>query len=269
MSVIWVNSIGTAFTRYPYRWRLEDERRSCAAVLERATPQEGASPEIPIAPARGACRTAVPTEAVMTPSGPRVYADRSSGLRVHRLDAWDRMHSAARRSFPARLGRWEAERRAKGLPVEGRGVRRPVFVPPFTVGQVEMGRDYAALVERLAASGVRCCSLERTGRGGPGTGLSVSEAVSRDMARLRVLERRVGAGVVKDCMRPSKGGMRSTIRVADLVRSVCVEEMTLAEVARRHGWAKNGRIVEILKRELAGALERMRGFGLAVPRETS
>ncbi|WHZ33422.1 hypothetical protein [Sagittula sp. MA-2] len=269
MSVIWVNSIGTAFTLRPYQWRLEEERRACAAILARATPPGGASAKIPVAPARGACRAEVPSEAVMTGSGPRVRTDRSTGLRVHRLDAWDRMHSAAHRSFPSRLARWEAERKAKGLPVEGRGVRRPVFVPPFTVGQVEMGREYAALVERLAASGVKCCSIEMAGRGGSGTGLSVSEAVSRDMTRLRVMERRVGSGLVKDCVRPSKGGMRSTIRVADLVRAVCVDEMTLAEVARRHGWAKNGRIVDILKAELAAALERMRGFDLAAPRESS
>lgn len=267
MSVIWVNSIGTAFTLRPYHWRLEEERRACAAILARATPPDGASAKIPVAPARGACRAEVPSEAVMTGSGPRVRADRSAGLRVHRLDAWDRMHSAAHRSFPSRLARWEAERKAKGLPVDGRGVRRPVFVPPFTVGQVEMGREYAALVERLAASGVKCCSIEMAGSGGSGTGLSVSEAVSRDMTRLRVMERRVGCGVAKDCVRPSKGGMRSTIRVADLVRRVCIDEMTLTEVSHHYGWAKDRRILDILRRELASALDRMRGYDLAVPRD--
>lgn len=222
--------------------RLQAERDRCAAMLARATPPEGCGDAIPVAPARGPQIAFMPRETVMTESGPRSRQSGWKGAKAVRVgDAFDVM-------------RQQAENASKR-----RGA--PAFVAPFTPGQEAAARDYAALVERVEASGMKCSSMESTGAGGGGR--SVSEAVASDMARLQALRRRIGDGIAKDKLRPSKGGMRTAIRVRDLVDRVCLGGQTLAEVARACGWPDNGRVTGILRTALCAALDRMQGYDLA------
>ncbi len=281
MKVICVDGGGVA--------RLVASSMRCQSLIAAATPPEDVSPHIPVAPARGPAISEVPREVVMTESGPRVVRSAPVGFNRIRLgDAFDIMEEQARRAHPQKV---EAARRkhpdvilvarakhelvAAELLAQGqkvRGFREPVFdppafVPPFSPGQVEAGRDYARLVERVEASGLKCSSLETVGGGGGG--LTVSEAVGRDMQRLAALRRRVGDGIAKDSVRPSKGGMRSAIRVMTLVDDVCCGGRTLAQVLERHGWGRNQRVKEVLRAHLSNALDRMRGYGLVVPNKAS
>ncbi|GAA4218575.1 hypothetical protein GCM10022290_09380 [Sagittula marina] len=274
------------------RVQLEQMDAACAAVIRRATPPDRVSPEIGVAPARGAMIAEVPREVVHSSSGPRVVRSGPSGFdRVRRGDAFDLMEEQARRAHPEMIRRALADyerREAEGWPKErarhdeamekvragGGRIRRfrppafvaPMFEPPFDGGQVQAGRDYAALTERVASSGVKCASLEALRSGGGGGSGGVSEAVARDMQRLAALHVRIGAGLAKDVVRPSRGGMRSTITVRTLVDDVCLGDRTLAQVLRRHGWADDTRVKAVLRGHLRGALDRMRGYSLAQPK---
>lgn len=232
MSVICVDGRGVA--------RLAVSAARCQALIEAATPPDDVSPHIPVAPARGPVISEVPREVEMTENGPRVRRGAAVGFnRVRIGDAFDVMEEQGRRAH--------------------RG--KEAFVPPFTSGQIQAGRDYATLVERLDASGLKCSSLESVGGGGGG--LTVSEAVGRDMQRLAALRRRIGDGLAKDNLRPSKGGARSAIRVRDLVDQVCCGGRTLAQVLEHHGWGeKNMRVRGLLREALAAALDRMQGYDL-------
>jgi hypothetical protein len=270
-AVIYVSPHGVSRLTWPWGRaglvRQEAERARCVEVIARATPPGRVSPAIPVAPARGPAVAEVPREAVMTAGGPRDRRAAPVGFdRVRVGDAFDLMEDQARRGWPrvveaARQAHAEdvAARTAQGL--RSRGFVAPAFVPPFSAGQVAAARDYAALVERVNGSGVKCASLEgRVGGGGGGAG--VSEAVARDMARLAVLRRRIGDGLAKDCLRPSKGGMRSAIRVIDLVERVCVGGATLSDVLAAHGWGRNAGVQRVLQEALRGALDRMQGYDL-------
>jgi len=124
---------------------------------------------------------------------------------------------------------------------------------------VEMGRDYAALVERCNSSGLSGTSLEvLSGKAGAG---SVSEAVHHDMERLRGLRALVGPGLALEVrrVRPSLRGKRVALQHLDLVDWVCVGQMSVVEALLRSGWAKKGEAVRALRGELCACLDRMRG----------
>lgn len=220
--------------------RLDAERARCAHLLGRATPPEECGDAMPVAPARGPMIAMARRETVRGEDGrARIVETGYRGRKAARVaDAFDTMT-------------WAASRAAKG----------GVFVPPFTVGQVEMGREYASLVERVAAAGVKCASIEGVGGGGGGEG--VQAAVFRDIERLRMLRRRVGHGPVKEIRRVRPGGAaRRVIRALDLVEAVCVEGLSLKDVLRRHGWAVDRKCIDGLRTALCSALDRMRGFDL-------
>lgn len=241
MSAVWYVSADGAVDLEPPARTLAEERAALRAILDAAAVPAECGDAIPVAPARGPALAFTPRETVMTDNGPRLRNSGWKGRRaLRRSDAFDAMRDQAAR----RAGK------AGG-------------VPPFTSAQEAAGRDYAALVERVAAAGLRCSSLEASCGGGGAR--AVSEAVAQDMRRLAVLRRRIGDGVAKDVLRPSKGGLRGAIRVRALVDAVCVGGMTLAQVARAHGWAADGRVIGVLQRALAAALDRMQGFGLLRP----
>lgn len=249
--VFYVSRLGTVYTGIPRPWRLDAEAARCAAILSAATPPDACGPEIPVAPARGPQVVWEPRSVVRTSEGNwRAHRDGWQGRSAVRVgDAFDRMRDQAKRAHARK-----AKAKAKDA---------GPFVPPFDVGQEQMGREYAALVERVAASGMKCASLE-AGDGGGGGARGVSEAVAADMARLSAMRRRIGDGLAKDKLRPSMGGMRSTIRARELVDQVCLSGLTITEVAARHGWGK-GRVVAVLQAALRDALDRMRGYGSARP----
>lgn len=250
VAVIYVSSGGVACvdrrSRSDVQARLSEERARLAEVRAAGAVPESCGPEIPAAPARGPGVAFQPRRSVMTPSGPRGRRDGWQGRDALRVsDAFDRMHDQAKRAH-ARKGKDAAP-----------------FVPPFTPGQEQVGRSYAALSERVAACGVKCSSIERGSDGG--AGLTVSEAVQRDLKRLAALHRRIGDGLAKDVVRPSQGGARMAIRVRALVDGVCLGDQSVGEVAARFGWGNDARLVERLRVALAAALDRMQGYDRSRP----
>jgi hypothetical protein len=221
-------------------WGMLTSAERCALVLAAGAVPEGISEAIPVAPARGALEPFVELEIVRSTDGSeRVqranYLDRGAG-RV--ADAFTRME----RRRPAR------ERREVG--------------PLFTPGQVAMGRAYAALAERCAASGVKGVSLEvMASRSGGGSG-GFMDAVIADHERLRAMERRIGDGVALAVrrVRPGVRGARSGIRCRRLVDMVCLGGASLSEVLAAHGWAVKGETREAARLALAAALDRMQGY---------
>lgn len=231
-------------------WRRESLARAAAeaeryaAVLAQAAVPEACGPEIPAAPGRGKVEAFRPVEMVRG-STVRFRDAGWMGRRALRCrDAFDEMADQAARA----------------------GGKLELFTP----GQIGAGRDYAALVERVAAAGVKCSAVDSTGGGGGGTGWI--EAVIRDVRRLEALQSRIGDGTALAVrrVRPSaRGGPdRQNIRTRAIVELVCVGGLTVAEVLERHGWhpktAKNRAAVIWALRQ---ALDRMQGYGLARPQD--
>ena len=222
--------------------RLDAERARVVELLARAAPPDVCGPEMPVAPARGPMQRFTPREMAVTEAGGfrsvrAGYAGRDAA-RV--LDAFDVMEAR---------GRAAAAR------------HKVAYVSPFTVGQVEAARDYAAVLERVASCGVKLSSLE--GVGGGGDAGAREAAVFDDIARLRMLRRRIGGGLVEGLRRVRPGAVaRSSIRLLDAVDRVCVGGVVVSDVLRSGGWPVNGRTRAALCGDLAAAFDRLRGFGL-------
>lgn len=228
--------------------------RIAALMTDAALPTEFGD-TIPVGPARGTVQAFALREMVRTDAGNFVsrnagYLGRR-GLRVS--DAFDIMTNAA-------VTAW----RRAAAQAEARGCAAPVFSAPFTYGQVQAGRDYASLIERCAASGVKCSSLEAQSAGGSGGGRE--EAMLSDFRRLRAYHERIGTGLAKEVrrLRPSlHGGKgRRSIFVRALVDGVCRDGLTLSGVLRAHGWAKDRVVIEALRTALCASLDRMQGYDL-------
>lgn len=220
--------------------RLEAERRRCDAMLERAAPPEACGDAIPAAPARGPMTTWAPREVQRTEAGNwrevrAGYAGRSG---ARRADAFDRMTADAKRA------------QAKA---------RSGFVAPFTIGQVEAGRAYAALVERVEASGVKLSSVEGIGASGGGGGQREA-AVLDDVRKLKRARGRIGNGLAKEAVRKGSARGPRSITVRILVDMVCLHDRSLSQVLQRHGWASKGTHREELRVALRAALDRLHGY---------
>lgn len=265
-AVVYVDSSGLARCA-----TLSEEAERIAAIKARAEPPLSCGPDIIAAPARGPMQVFVPREMVVTDAGNLVsrragYLGRD-GARV--ADAFDLMTMNALKAHPKVIAAAERDHDKRAVYPQPKGrqprpFRAPAFVPPFTHGQVSAARDYVALTERCASSGMSCASLEAVGRGSGGGDREA--AIFRDISRLRVLHRRIGDGLAKEVRRhrPSAtGGKRSAIRVRTLVDQVCLGNMTLDEVLRRHGWtSKNETVRADLRKALCKALDRMQGYDL-------
>lgn len=231
---------------------LRAEAERIAAIKARAAIPDRCGPEVEPAPARGAfavftMREMVPGSAErMRPAG---YKGRDT---VRVADAFDVMEEQARRAW------------AK-LPEKD----RPPFQRPFTDPQIAMARRYLALTERRAAGGVRCASLEAL-RSGGGQGGEFIDAFVAEGAELASLHRRIGGGVamVVRRIRPSaRGANRAAILDRRLVDDVCLRGLTLTEVLRAHGWAKDAAKLVALRVALAASLDRMIGYGSGASHE--
>lgn len=238
--------------------RLQREAERIAAIKARVEVPVECGPEISIAPGRGPMIRFTPREIRQTDTGGFVSTrsgfDGRDAARV--ADVFDEMERAAIKAHQA----LQVRRRREGKDPQP-------YRPLFTPGQISAGRDYAALVERVNASGVKCSSLEAINTGGCGGG-DREEAVLRDFQRLRALHRRVGGGLAKEVrrIRPSQNGgrARSAIYVRRLVDLVCLGGLSLERVLALHGWAKDGRSIKALRLSLCSALDRMQGYDLAV-----
>jgi hypothetical protein len=137
----------------------------------------------------------------------------------------------------------------------------PVFVPPFTHGQVQAARAYAALSERVAGSGVKCSSLEAVSGSGGG---DREVAILRDIGQLRALHARIGNGLAQEVrrIRPN-GAKRKPIYVRRLVDMVCLGDVTLKGVLDAHGWAWTEKSSKGVRLALCAALDRMQGYDLS------
>ncbi|MDO5621930.1 MAG: hypothetical protein Q4G24_10715 [Paracoccus sp. (in: a-proteobacteria)] len=223
--------------------RLAAEAARLARVLDAAAVPEGCGPDIPAAPARGPARAFQPVRMVPDGSAAGWRAD-AVGFRglsaVQALDVFD-----------------DLERRAKraGKPV------------PFTPGQVAMGRRYRDLVERHDAGGMRCASLEVRAGVGPSAGGEFMDAFVSEGDEIRRLRARIGTGVamVVRRVRPSARGAGARV-ISDrvLVDSVCLAGLSLRQVLQVHGWSSRGLHTQRLCVALAGALDRMQGYGRKV-----
>lgn len=216
------------------------DRQLRAALIAHGTPPAECGPEVPIAPARGPLEPFMPTAVMVDAKGEERqietgYRGRSAG-RVR--DVFD--HMMARQS-------------KKDLAANG---------PLFSPGQIATARDYAALTERLASSGVRGISLEVMAQRGAGGDGGFIDAVIDDANRLRAMHRRIGDGVAMPIrrVRVSRRGRRVAIRSRALVDRVCLAQMTVSEVLAEFGWTKDGRLVRLMVRELAACLDRMQGY---------
>lgn len=230
---------------------LDEERQRLRAMLDRATPPVECGPRMPVAPARGPMLRFTPREVVQTENGN--FVSRRSGYHgwdaARVADVFDMMLDAARKAQAAR------EKRA-----EARGDDAPDFCPPFTPGQVQIARDYAALVERVSVAGLSCSSLEVL-RQKAGTGGDRELAIFIDFQRLRAMQHRIGDGLVKEVRRiRPEGRGRVAIRVRALVDMVCLGQKSLAEVLVAHGWQADGRGIAALRAGLCAALDRMQGY---------
>lgn len=258
MAVVYVDQAGVAHAdRLPQafgRKRQALEQKACSEILNRATPPVSCGPEIPVAPARGPMIAFAPRKMEITENGGLVRRhDGYLGRDAARVaDAFDRMAQQALRAHGKRLKRAEAE-----------GREASAFVQPFTPGQIAAARDYAALTERCAASGIKCSSLEAIRNQGSGGG-DREVAVLQDLQRLRALHRRIGDGLAKELRRIRPGGndKRRAIRVRYLVDQVCLSGLTLGEVLVSCGWAEDQKLREALRAALCRALDRMQGFDL-------
>ena len=193
------------------------------------------------APARGPVRLYDPVEVLRTESGgPRYHRMAERGAKpVIREDAFDRMEGCA-----------------AGL-AKARG---KVHVPLFTVAQVEAGRLYAQLTERLDAGGVRCSSLEALRAARASGGGSWIDARIRDRGRVNAMIAEIGDGWAMSPRRVAPNGdLRQAIRLRLAVDMVCLADKTLSDVLRRFGWAGNTKQRAAMRLVLCQTLDRMRG----------
>lgn len=228
--------------------RLPEAERMIKIKAAAEVPQR-CGPEVVAAPGRGAFVVFTPREMVPG-STERTRAGFAGRDAVRAGDAFDVMEDAARKAW---LRIPEAE--------------RPPFEPPFTPGQISMGRYYLGLTERHDAGGVKCAALEGRVGGGGGDGGFIAAYVAEGR-ELGLLHRRIGTGVALSVrrVRPSTRGedARGLILDRTLVDMVCLGGFTLNDVLRRHGWATASGHRSALREALAEALDRMRGYGLAV-----
>lgn len=247
--VVIVTSAGVA--------RLQDEAARIAEIRVRGCVPVECGPEIPMAPGRGPMMRFTPREMRQTECGGFVSVKTGEAGRdaARVADAFDAMERASLKAHRA------AEvRRASA------GQEPQAYSALFTPGQISAARDYAALVERVTASGVKCSSLEAVHSGGAGGG-DREAAIFRDFQRLRALHRRIGDGLAKEVrrIRPSKNGgvKRRAIYVRRLVDMVCLGDMSILQVLHSHGWSKDGGASKALRLSLCSALDRMQGYDLA------
>lgn len=215
-------------------WDALPEGERLAVVKAMAAPPDECGDQMPVAPARGRLIAFEAKRMERTTAGN--LREVSDGWAARVGDVFDLME--ARRP--------KAQRREGAL---------------FTASQIEVARDYRALVERLDASGMRGMSLEtmRSGAGGGADGFIA--AVLDDAARLRAMQRRIGDGAAMAVrrIRPSARGADSRFAIRDryLVDAVCLKQLSIVQVLGACGWSTGPCNRRALVQALGAALERM------------
>lgn len=213
--------------------RQRDEAARIAAMLAVSTPPEALA-AAPVAPARGPMRL---VDNVELRRGGMPHRDGSRhGRRMDQLSimcrrAWER-HDASGSDTP--------------------------FRAPFDPGQIAMGLHYQALVERHAAAGVKCASVEVRAMASSGGGGDFMVAYLAETRELERLQHRIGQGVALDVQRAR--GKAQPITARALVDAVCLYGLDLTAVLKRHGWSNGAGYRQSLRTALASALDRMQGY---------
>ena len=227
--------IAAAVTQIERKTGIEEHAR-VAEVRAMGFVPSAVGQEVPVAPARGPVRML--DMMAFYPKGDDGFEMRAAGFlgrkTLQRADSFDVMAAkAARHKKPS----------------------------PFSPAQVAMGRFYRDLVERHESAGVKCSSLESLSQRSAGSGSDFMDAVLRDREHITVLRQRIGSGsaMVVRRNRPSHRGSRVTIMDRRLVDIVCLEDGTITDVLRAHGWAVNADLVKALNRGLSEVLDRMMG----------
>lgn len=227
--------IAMAVTQIERNTSLDDIARMAEVRAMGFVPAE-VGPEIPVAPARGPVRMADMMAAY--PKGDDGFEVKAAGFQgrktLQRADSFDVMAAKAARH------------------------RKP---SPFSPSQVAMGRFYRDLVERHECAGVKCSSLESLSQRSGGSGTDFMDAVLRDRERIGILRNRIGCGSAMAVrrIRPSDRGSRASIMDRRLVDIVCLEDGTITDVLRAHGWANDTKLRVALQKALAAVLDRMMG----------
>lgn len=232
----------------------EDEAARLAEVRARGVVPDGCCPDIPEAPARGPFRL-VQMQALY-PEGEDGFTSKPAGYMgrstMQAADAFDVMEAKARAAHARKVTRAKAAKQPA-----------PSYRPPFTPGQVAMGRLYRDLVEKHACAGVKGSSLETLSQGGGGQGGEFIDAVLRDRQRLKLLQDRIGSGVFLAPRRASAHSMdrgtRRAISDRHLVDAVCIEGHAVSAVLTRCGWSQKADLTRRLTARLAELLDAMMG----------
>ena len=218
---------------------LMPEPARVAAIKAAAVPLAACGPAVHAAPARGPVVITNPIGLI--PTGPAEWKPERIAYRGRSVqvigDVFDVMNARARAAGGA---------------------------DPFTPGQIAMARHYRALVEGRAVGGIKCQSLDGTAGGG-----SARDRMDHYIADGVTLQRMVarigtGAALVVRRVRPSAraGGVKAGVILNRVVvDSVCLYEMRISQVLRSVGWAVKGEYRVALRVALAGALDRMQGYG--------
>lgn len=207
----------------------QSEAERLTMIRAAAQPPERCGPDMPAAPARGPVVAVQPQEMRRTEDG------------------YDLVHTGF-------CGR-DALRAADAFDIMARQARRAGGGDPFTPRQRGAGRDYAGMVERHSANGLKGRSIEVM-RGGSGPTGGVADLVLAEGLRIRAMQAAVGQGFALAVRRQGKG-LRRAVRLIDLVDAVCLHGVTLDHVLRRHGWSCQCEPRQQLQAALAAALDRM------------
>lgn len=229
------------------RARMQAEADRLRAMHAGAAVPSVCGDDIAPAVARGSFRVFEPVE--MVPGS--AFRDRSAGWRGRSAivceDVFDRIDAAARR--------WHARRRNSGP-----------FDPPFTPGQVSVARFYRALAELQASGAIRgSFAMLDPVSGGDGRGGGFLDAWVSGSEELRGLRKRMLAGaemiVLSPARQQGRDNARRAIMLPRLVDHVCLHDIDLSDVLRRHGWAPGKTLhLRALRDALRGALDRMQGW---------
>ncbi|WP_049642766.1 hypothetical protein [Candidatus Rhodobacter oscarellae] len=232
--------IAAAVTQIERKTGIEEHARMAEVRAMGFVPSE-VGPEIPMAPARGPVRML--DMMASYPKGDDDFEMKAAGFlgrkTLQRADSFDVMAAMAAR-----------HKRAS----------------PFSPAQVAMGRFYRDLVEKHESAGVKCSSLESLSQRSAGSGSDFMDAVLRDRERIGVLRKRIGSGsaMVVRRIRPSDRESRASIMDRRLVDIVCIEDGSITDVLRAHGWVREGETaqakhIKALQVALREALDRMMG----------
>lgn len=142
---------------------------------------------------------------------------------------------------------------------QARGIEAE-FVPPFTPGQIAVGRAYRDLVEWREGSALKCASLEAGRAGGGGSGLFI-DAFIQQGDWLQTLRNRIGETVVILSVRRhmDRGNARRPIMARAAVDGLLLQGLDLSAILANHRWQLNGKNRKALRLGVADALDRMQG----------